>query len=210
MKRQITTIVALVILGLIEIFLFLTATSYIQLGIATLFYPVLVIAIFRLFPGKATKIAPAETPVQIRQTPIENPIKEVEEKVSDVNKRAFLNLVFSAGIAFFIYSIFNKRAELSFLGKAEGTGTVALQDTTGKKIDPAQDQPTDGYQISDIDDINTDFIYYGYTKLDGSWYIAKHDVENGAFRYIRGRSNFPDNWNNRSRLSYNYFHAAFA
>lgn len=206
MKRRVLISTALVILGFIEIGLFLTATSYIQLGAATLLYPVLAFFIFKLFPSK-TKLLPVETSVTV--TPVNTPINE-NEKVSDMNKRAFLNTVFTAGIAFFIYSILNKSAEISFLGKAAGPGTVVLQDATGNKINPAQEQLTGGYEISDLDEEGQDFIYYGYTKLNGSWYITKQNVETGAFRYVKGQSNYPANWKNRIHLNYDYFYNVFS
>jgi hypothetical protein len=137
---------------------------------------------------------------------VNNTDGDEEENVDDNDKRAFLHLIWTAGIAFFIYSIVSRRAELSFFGRATGSGSVSLEDSAGKKINPAQEQATDGYLISDIDDTDTDFVYYGYIKANGSWYITKHDIENGTFRYAKGGKEFSDNWKNRTKLRYDYFY----
>ena len=83
---------------------------------------------------------------------------------------------------------------------------VALEDSAGNKINPAQEHATDGYLISDIDDTDTYFVYYGYTKANGNWYVTKHDIENGTFRYAKGDKEFSANWNNRTKLRYDYFY----
>ena len=70
-------------------------------------------------------------------------------------------------------------------------------------------KPIDYYVISDIDDGNNDYNYYGYLRDDGWWYIMKEDVVNKTYRYVKGGSDYATNWGNRSTLSYNYYNEVF-
>ena len=185
---------------LLETVAFATAKTYLQLGVATFSYIVLAFIFLVLYPRVHKK-----KPLTRSITMVNNNDEE-EENVDDTDKRAFLHLIWTAGIAFFIYSIVSRRAELSFFGKAAGSGMVALEDSAGNKINPAQEHATDGYLISDIDDTDTYFVYYGYTKANGNWYVTKHDIENGTFRYAKGDKEFSANWNNRTKLRYDYFY----
>ena len=82
-----------------------------------------------------------------------------------------------------------------------------MEDVSGNKINPAENQPTDGYQITEIDEGDT--FYCGYTNKEGDWYIMKQDLETGSFRYVKGNSGFPLNWTNRATLQYDYFYNVF-
>ncbi len=211
MIRRILLYIILLIGLLTETIAFATAKTYVQLGVATFFYLVLAYAFLELFPRKSkvkqlTKLHEQTTSIG---TPYDSHEDE-NEKVADTDKRAFLHLIFTAGIAFFIYSIVNKRAEMSILGQATGPGSIALEDTAGNKVNPAKEQPTDGYIISDIDDMNPEYIYYGYTKVNGNWYITKQDMGNGSFRYTKGDRDFPAYWNNRAQLNYDYSYNVLA
>ena len=187
---------------------FLTSRTYTQLGVAVLLFPLLAYFAYRLFVRK-TKKAPA-----IAVQPPVTPAKKVEVEtakpqregrgITDIDKRDFLKMIGAAGVSFFLFSIFSKKSGPSLFGNdAEST----LKDSTGNKIDPAERQPTDSYQISEIDD---DFIaFYGFTDKDGAWYIMKENPDNGSFRYAKGGLNFNDNWTNRENLKYDYFHNIF-
>ncbi|MCS7092122.1 MAG: hypothetical protein NZM26_02115, partial [Patescibacteria group bacterium] len=83
----------------------------------------------------------------------------------------------------------------------------AIGDTTGRTIDPAEKQPMDGFRISEIDDGT--ITYYGYTNKDGAWIIIREDTENNSFRYIKGDSNFKENWDKRAWLDYDYYYNVF-
>ncbi len=209
-----------VIASMAVIAVFLTATTYVQLGAAIFIYTLLVFVAFKLFPREDSN-----TPVQklvantFQQAP--KPVEKVAEAktgnnvntigISDIDKRVFLKLIGGAGLALFLFSLFNKRSENLFFKSLPGTagvaGQVALEDSQGKKIDPAQAQPTDGYKISEVEDSQISF--YGFTNIEGGWYVLKIDTDTGSFRYSKGDTNFPEGWNNREKLKYGYFSDVF-
>lgn len=64
---------------------------------------------------------------------------------------------------------------------------------------------SDGYVCSDIDKGATS--YYGFVNNKGSWYIMKKtDV---AIRFVKGSSDYVDNFNNRASLEYDYYYNVF-
>ena len=123
----------------------------------------------------------------------------------DKNRRVFIKLIGSAGISLFVFSLFTKKAQAAFFGSVPGPGTVALKDISGNPIDPAQNQPTDGYRISEVDDSSP--AYYGFTNKDGAWFIMRE--ASGVYRYVKGASSFSTNWTGRAGLSYDYYHNIF-
>lgn len=184
-----------VIASIVLIVAFLTATTYIQLAIAILLYPLLVYFGFKVFPRKAHTYQP-----QVEST--EN------TGIFDIDKRLFLKLIGISGLSILIYSLFNKKTDGLLRGIAPaGSESIAIKDTSGNKIDPAQAQPTDGYKISEIDD--NIITFYGFTDQNGAWFIMRTDTDTGAVRYGKGNSNFPGNWNNREKLKYDYYNNIF-
>lgn len=188
---------------------FITATTYLQLTVAILLYPVLIFF--------ACKVLPLRTKKQFSN----NHEVEADEKVSviqrdsvgisDIDKRAFLKLIGGAGITLFLFSIFNKRAQGLFfksLPSNGASGSVSLQDPAGNKIDPAQKKPLDGYSISDIE--NNVITYYGFISKDRTWYIMRVDTTTGTFRYCKASSNYSANWNNRANLKFDFFDNVFS
>lgn len=147
--------------------------------------------------------------------PTLNPVKAVaiapEEgviRVNDNDRRLFLKLIASAGFSMFLMAIFTKKAQAAFFGSAPtGPGVVAIKNTAGVEIDPAQAQPTDGYTISELDDTGNP-AYYGFVKSSGAWYIMSED-SSGAYRYSKGDTDFATNWTNRTGLTYDYFNTVF-
>lgn len=216
MKNRVLTYSGLIIAGLVVTGAFLTATSYTQLAVAVLLYPMLVYSAFKAFPRKV-QIYPSNTPVTVAIPSLVKTVENVEpvkEKtmigITDIDKRVFLKLIGGAGLTLFLFSLFNKRAEGLFfknLPAPEASGSVSLQDTSGKKIDPAQHQVTDGYQISEIDD--SIIAFYGFTHNGGAWYIMKVESDAGSIRYVKGESGFPNNWNSRENLKYDYYNNIF-
>ena len=63
--------------------------------------------------------------------------------------------------------------------------------------------PTEGYKITDIDSAG----YYGYMRANDTWYIMQG--VSGAYRYIKGDSDYATNWSNRIGLAYDYFNIIF-
>ena len=143
---------------------------------------------------------PQETPMPTQ------PTQKID--IADIDKRAFLKLIGATGFSLFLFSIFNKRPDTSFWGSgAEQLGSTFLKDTASSKIDLTDRQPTGDYSISDIDD---DIIsFYGFTNKNGAWYIMKEDTDTGAVRYSKGDNDFPNNWEKRQELKYDYFNNIF-
>lgn len=210
--RKILIYSSFLIANLVVIGAFLTATTYAQLIVAILLYPLLVYFAFKIFPRKGKNYIFQKTVTAKISTPVRAAEKAGESKkenigIADIDKRVFLKLIGGAGLSLFLFSIFNKRAEALFFKNLPESGIISIQDINGKKIDPAQNQPTDGYSISEVDDNIVTF--YGFTNKDGAWFIMKEDTENGSFRYSKGDSNFPLNWQARKNLKYDYFNNAF-
>lgn len=197
-----------VIAGLLVGVVFVTATTYFQLAVAILLYPLLALFFFVAFPRGVRVIRPAG-----QTTAVWPPASSAEKTrakgdsigIVDLDKRAFLKLIGGAGIALFLFSIFNKRVENLFfksLPAPAPAGTIS-----NGNGDLAQHQPMDGYSISEIDD--NIIAFYGFTNKDGAWFIMREDTDTGSFRYIRGNSNFPGNWTNRANLKYDYYSSVF-
>lgn len=127
--------------------------------------------------------------------------------VADINRRMFVKLIGAAGLSTFVFALFSKSAHAAFFGSVPGPGTVSLKDSSGNKIDPAEKQPTDGYEISQVDDASMP-AYYGFLHKDGAWYIAR-EGNGGEYRYARGSGSFSSNWSNRGSLSFDYFDSVF-
>lgn len=211
--RKILIYGSFVIASLAVIAAFMTATTYSQLAVAIFIYPLLVYFAFNAFPRK-TQMNPSKEPVTTTIQPPLTPAEKVEEDkgknmigITDLDKRVFLKLIGSVGLTLFLFSIFNKKAEGLFFKSLPASGRLSLEDIAGNKIDPAQNQPTDGYSISEVDD--NVIAFYGFINKDNAWFIMREDIDTGSFRYTKGDSNFPGNWSNRENLKYDYFSNVF-
>jgi len=187
--------------------IFLSTTNYIQLAVAVILYLSLVIFALKIFPRR--RRSPV---VQTVQKEVISHHSEPEQEnrggveILDIDKRAFLKIIGATGLSFFISSIITKRFG-TFLGRADESGTTMVQDSSGNLISPAKHHPTDNYIISNVDyGINT---YYGFIDQGDGWFIMKEDINNGTYRYIKGNSNFDNNWNSRENLKYDYFNRVF-
>lgn len=201
-----------VIVSLITIAGFLGAKSFAQLITAVFFYPLVMYFTFIVFPQRKKavvlpQVRPTEVVPHAKETAKTERGKVIPEGF-DIDRRMFLKIISSAGISLFVLSLFTKKAQAAFFGSVPGPGTVFVKDTTGTRIDPAVKQPTDGYRISGIDD-DSESSYYGFINKDGEWFIMRETSSSGDYRYVRGSSNFPTNWSNRTSLSYDYFHNVF-
>ncbi len=134
-------------------------------------------------------------------------IEEGNFQIADNDKRLFLKLVGSAGFSLLFMALFTKKAQASFFGSVPGPGIVSLKNSAGTKIDPAEAHPTDGYEVTEIDDVSSP-SYYGFLKNNGAWYIMKEEAS-GAYRYTKGTTSFSTNWTNRASLTYDYFNSIF-
>lgn len=205
-----------ILAGMAVMAVFLTATTYNQLAIAVVLYPILIYFAFKAFPRKTQIVDSSETlAVELPKTTRKEEVEVVEEKVertedesstiSDINKRAFLKLVGATGLSFFLISVFGRRMESLFFGKSL-MQTPTTNSTTEPSISPSG-SPTDGYNISEIAD--GAISYYGFINQNGGWFIMRGDSSNGSYRYNKGNRDFPSNWKKRTALEYDYFYKVF-
>lgn len=198
---------------------FVGATSTPQFISALLFAPLSIYFWQLVLPKRGRQIPMTSLGFEIisvvpQKVPRLKKIPQEEETPSrhfDLDRRAFVKLIGSAGLTLFFFSIFTKKAEAAFFGSVPGPGTVALKDTTGAPIDPAIKQPTDGYKITEVDDSTP--AYYGFLDKTGRWFIMKEDsTATPYYSYTKGDSNFTNattGWPNRANLTYGYFDAIF-
>ena len=208
--RKTITYSTFTIAAVLVAMLFVTSRSYSQLALAVILYPAIAYLAFQLFPRKVKQetieIPQIETEKSVPSTINSVPaaIPEAKTGVSDIDKRAFLKLIGAAGLSVFLFSLFTKRGQIPFFGKASGSDSVTLKDSQGKTVNPSQSQPFDGYQISEIDDGITS--YYGFIHQNGAWFIMKEDSDANSFRYAKGSGSFPKSWAERTRIKYDYFY----
>ena len=201
--NKLLTYYSFIVVSVMVVSGFLGARSTPQLISAVLFYPMLVYFLSLVTPKKQkTPITPQIIAPQEAKIKIEKP------KSYDLNRRAFLKLIGTAGASLFLFSIFTKKTQAAFFGSVPGPGTVAIKDTTGTAIDPAEKGPTDGYAISQLDADGSP-AYYGYVNKTGAWYIMKENAD-GSYVYVRGSSGFAAGWATRgTRTDYNTFDQIF-
>ena len=185
---------------------FLQAQTTAQIISAVLFFPMAIYFTLLVIPKNRKSITVPQAIVVSKRVKEEKPIVLQRLEGIDIDKRMFLKLIGSAGLTVFFFSIFTKKAEGAFFGSAPGPGVIALKDTSGNKIDPAEKHPTDGYKISQVDDSSP--AYYGFVEKGGAWFIQKED-SSGNYRYTKGNSDFSTNWTGRAGLTYDYFDAIF-
>ena len=156
-------------------------------------------------PGSNSRPTPTSRRPQSGQ--VLDPEVLSDKDISDINRRLFLKLIGSAGLATFTFSLFTKRTHAAFFGSIPGPGTIAIKDSNDNVIDPAEKQPTDGYEIAEVDD-QTLPAYYGFLDKDGRWYIAREGTS-GDFRYAAGTSDFSTSWTGRTSIGYAHFSNVF-
>lgn len=205
--RKFVTLYAFIITNFLVISGILSATNYIELLTAIIFSPLALYFFVLMLPKKATKAAiDIDDVIDI----IPDQIKKIKNPDYDPERRKFLKLIGAAGGSLFLMTVFTRKAEASFFGSMPGPGTLALKNSSGTTIDPSEKHPTDGYNITEIDDSGAD-TYYGYLNKDGAWFIRK-ELSTGAYRYIKGNSDFTNattGWPNRTNLAYDYFNTVF-
>lgn len=196
---------------------FLRAESYAQLISAMLFFPFAVYFSLLVLPKRQqtfviSPVPASSKPIHRKKVPQDSK-KDIDKTEAvqavtefDANRRTFLKLIGSAGIAAVLFSFLTPKTHAAFFGSVPGPGTVALKDSTGAQVDPAISTPTDGYKISDIDSSSP--AYYGFIDKTGRWFIMKEGAS-GDYRYVKGTSSYSTNWTGRAALSYNTFDAVF-
>lgn len=162
-----------------------------------------------IIPKKAKPAPVLPKPVkttEIKSPEVEGEIVEEGKEGVDSNRRIFLKLIGSAGLSVFFFALFTKKAEAAFFGSVPGPGTLKIKDTAGNPIDPSEKQPTDGYNITKIDDSSSP-VYYGFVNKEGAWFIMQE--EEGTYLYFKGSSGFSDSWEIKGSLEYDTFDEIF-
>lgn len=208
MYNILLTYFSFAIFCLLVVGVFITATTYIQLGIGILLYPILAFFAYKIFKKESV---PAETHPQKQEyhrTEVKKKVEVTTEEleVIDINKRAFLKIVGATGLSFFLISTFSRGLQSLLFGQTL-VQTPQLGNLSMNQAPTPKTSPTDGYNISEVDDGIISF--YGFINNNGGWFIMKGDTNSGTFRYAKGTSNFPYNWKSRKDLDYDYFHRVF-
>lgn len=193
----------------VVVFIFVTASTFIQLAAGIVVYPLMVILGYKLFSNRMLTYTPKSVAVQ---KPIDKPTEKVEAqganiKVADIDKRLFLKLIGGTGLTLFLVSLFGKKTEDIFFKTFPTQDKISITDSEGKKITPAQNQLLDGYRIAEIEGDIVSF--YGFVNKNGDWYVLRVDTVAGSFRYAKGNKDFPLAWQNRETLEYGYFNDIF-
>lgn len=202
--QKATFYVILVVVGLLITVIFVTATTYTQLAIASLLYPPLAYFAFKYFPEKSGKRSSERLVVKIKSE--DKPRKRPVEIV-DIDKRAFLKMIGAAGFSFFIFSLFTRRVEDLIFNRNYRTGNNSTDSLSGNR-GTSSIEPTEGYKVTEISTDESSY-YYGFVNKDGNWYIMREDPNEGSFRYVKGDINFSSGWKKREGLKYDYFHNVF-
>lgn len=211
--RKILILTCFIIATFVVFGMFISATTYIQLAVAVVTYPLLVYVAFVIFPRKNFSHALPATAAAFQPPLVAQKAESAKTEgigIADIDKRVFLKLIGGAGLSFFLLSIISRKTEGLVSRGIQSTavsGKLALEDLGGNKINPAQGHPTDGYNIAEIDDSLTSF--YGFINRNGAWYVMRKDPDTDSFRYNRGDSNFSNSWTNRENLKYDYFSNVF-
>ena len=190
----------------------LAATNFTELATGIIFSSLAFYFVILMLPRKADKQSLSlHDKVNFDMDPvldiIPDSIKKIKNPDYDPERRKFLKLIGAAGGSLFLMTVFTRKAEASFFGSMPGPGTIAIKNSSGTLIDPSEKHPTDGYNITEIDDSGID-TYYGYLNKDGAWYIQK-ELSTGAYRYTKGTSDFTTNWIGKTGLTYDYFNVIF-
>ncbi len=201
--RKVLAYTCLALACILVVAIFITSTSYLQLILGIVLYPVVAyfgIKVLNKDKVKIDTLLPKERKKQA-QSP--------EKESVDDEKRTFLKLVGTTGLFFFITSLLGNRVGNLLLGQASNQlAPVGSQQDLGAPVASGTGSlSASGYNISEIDEgVST---YYGFTSKTGGWLIMKQDTDTSSFRYAKGDVNFPAGWNNRENLKYDYYYNLF-
>ena len=198
--------VLFIVASMVVVLMFTTTNSFLQLGVATVLYPTLIFLGFMVFPRHAIRtprlVMHTAPPIPKIQTKMPNSKNPENVVVADIDKRTFIKFLGATGISFLLFSILGRGIEgLVFGGKNSLTD---FNSNPGGTQNPVSGNPTDNYRITEIDENETS--YFGFTDNKGQWLIMLQDADGSAFRYAKGHSDFPTNWENRKNLNYDYYY----
>jgi hypothetical protein len=179
---------------------FLSSKNFPQLVTSLIFSPMAIYFLLLVLPHRKVALP------LIKNKPDAKAVLATATKL-DVNRRDFLKLLGSAGIMAVIFGLFGRRSTgIPFLSNTGGSQSVSLMNASGNVVNPAENSPTGGYNIAQIDDSTP--AYFGFVNKDGAWFIMR-EGEDDAFRYIKGDNNFSASWEKRAKLDYSYFDKVF-
>lgn len=201
--KKLTILYCFVISTFMTIAGFLNARNVPEMISAIIFFPLSFYFGILIIPRKRKVIVNLDPVLDI----IPDSLNKIRNDDYDPERRKFLKLIGAAGGSLFLLTVFTKKAEAAFFGSMPGPGTVSVKNIAGQQIDPSEKKPTDGYNISEVDDSDVD-TYYGYVNKEGAWYILK-ELSTGAYRYTKGADEFNTNWTGRNGLVYDYFNNVF-
>lgn len=201
--KKLTIFYSFIITSFMAISGILSAQNYTELIAAILFSPLAFYFVILMVPRRRKVIIDMNPVLDI----IPDKIKTIKNNDYDPERRKFLKLIGAAGGSLFLMTLFTKKTEAAFFGSMPGPGTIGVKNVAGSLINPSEQKPTDGYNITEIDDSTAD-TYYGYVNKDGAWFIQKEGAS-GAYRYVKGASDFSTNWTGRVGLTYDYFNVVF-
>src|SRR3990167_4341236 len=61
------------------------------------------------------------------------------------------------------------------------------------------------YRATDFDE-SGDPAYYGFTDIDGGWFIEQINTAAGTIRFVKGTTSYTVAWTNRATQTYDYFY----
>ena len=196
--RRVLIYYCFIVTAAVVIVSFISSLNFPQFLSSLLFSPMAIYFLLLVWPRRKEALP-------LKQSELKSLLAPVPKL--DVDRRNFLKLIGSAGILADIWGLFSKRGGISsFLGNTDAFESITLKNTSGNVINPAENSPTDGYNISQIDDSIPS--YFGFVNKDGGWFIMR-EGEDSAFRYVKGDGNFTVNWSNRAKLNYSYFDKVF-
>ena len=189
---------------------FLSSTNLPQIISSIIFSPIAIYFLILVLPS-SNYVSNLEKVTIKNNKPLE--IRDLVPAIPgnvDTNKRDFLKLIGTVGLTAFVLNLFSRKSSVPFFGEVTNAESSYIKDSGGNKIDPAEKSPTDGYNITQIDDL-TEISYFGFVNRAGGWFIMKQDNADSdkSFRYARGEKGFSRGWEDRANLTYDYFDNVF-
>src|SRR3990167_10191345 len=156
MTKSIVTYSSLVFACLVVVVAFVTATTYTQLAVAAILYPILIFFAYKVLPLRImvwdSKKAEPEVEEKVQAHEKSDQTESETTGISDINKRAFLKLIGATGLSFFLISIFGRRVESLLFGQNLVQIPTSVGNLPGSTNIASTASPTQEYTISEIDD----------------------------------------------------------
>jgi hypothetical protein len=93
--------------------------------------------------------------------------------------------------------------------KVGGGGGLSGLSTYGAALDTSLTDQLKNYLISAGPITDTGYLYIGYIRKDGAWYIKRQHATTKVWGYVKGSSDFDTSWGGKTGLSYSNFNDVF-